>query len=83
MLFHRVVLGEHVEDFALVHALFDSVGVALFLHLHDLLTLDIEDVLAALQGCLELALLLGALAKLPLALVHQVLLEADRIKFRI
>ena len=37
-----------VKDSALISPLFDLISIALFLHIHDFLALDVENMLAAL-----------------------------------
>ena len=81
VLLDRVVFGEHIEDFSFRCALLYAVSITLLLHVHDLVALYVEHVLASLQGRLQLSLLLSSLPQLPLGLVDQVLLQPDGIEF--
>ena len=74
VLLDRVVFSEHVEDLSLCLALLYAVSIALLLHIHDLVALYVQDILASLQGSLQLSLLLSSFPELPLGLVNQVLL---------
>ena len=79
MLLNRVALGKHVKNLALIHALLHPVCIRLLLHLHYPLPLPKQHMLAPLQGRFQLSFLFLSFAELPLTLVHQVLLESDRI----
>ena len=52
VLFDGVVFGEHVKDLSLCRALLYAVSITLLLHIHDLVALYVQNVLASLQGCL-------------------------------
>ena len=62
VLLHRITLGEHVQDFALVDSLLHTVGVALLLHVHDFFALNVKHVLAAFKSGLKLSFLLLSFA---------------------
>ena len=48
VLLNRVVFGEHVENLSLCRALLYAVSIALLLHIHDLVALYVQHVLASL-----------------------------------
>ena len=50
VLLNGVVFGEHVEDLSLCLSLLYAVSIALLLHIHDLVALYVQHVLASLQG---------------------------------
>lgn len=83
VLLYRVTLCKHVQDLPFIHTLLDTVCIALFLHFHDFLALNVEDVLAALKSSLQFSFLLLAFAELPLALMNHVLLESDLVELSI
>ena len=60
VLLNGVVFGEHVKDFSLCRALLYAVSIALLLHIHDLVALYVQHVLASLQGSLQLSLFLSS-----------------------
>ena len=74
---------QQVEDLALSRPLLDLESVAILLHVHYFLALDVQHMLAALEGCLELALLFEAFAKLPLRFVNDILLDANGVQLGI
>ena len=81
VLFDRVVFGEHVKDLSLRRSLLYAVSIALLLHIHDLVALYVQHVLASLQCRLQLSLFLSSFPELPLCLVNQVLLQPYSIEF--
>ena len=80
MLFNGVAFSKHVEDLALVHPLFDFICIAFLFHVHDLVALYIQYMLAPFESCFKLSLLFLALSKLPFSLVNQILLKPDHIE---
>ena len=62
VLLNGIVFGEHVEDLALCRSLLYAVSIALLLHIHDLVALYVQDVLASLQCSFQLSLLLSSLS---------------------
>ena len=83
MLLHRVRFCKHVQDFALVHSLLDPVGVALFFHADNFLSLGMEHMLAPFKSCFKFLLFLAALAEFPLALMNDVLFQSNCIQLRV
>lgn len=83
VLLDRVVFGEHVQNFALVHALLYSVQVTLLLGVQNFLPLRLKHMLAPLESGLQLALLFQSLAELPLCLVDDVMFDPDRVQLSV
>ena len=79
MLLNGVALREKVQYFGLARLALQLHHVAAALHVQDFVSLQIEHVLALLEGRLERAALLDALAEVPLDLVDELLSEADAV----
>ncbi|MFN9899124.1 MAG: hypothetical protein ACK55Z_10115, partial [bacterium] len=77
VLLYRVRLGQHVQDFPLVHSLLHPVSVALFFHVYNFIPFCMQHLLASFKGSFKFLLFLAAFAELPLRLVNNVLLQAD------
>ena len=75
VLLNGVVFSEHVKDLSLRRSLLYAVSIALLLHIHDLVALYVQHVLASLQSRLQLSLFLSSFPELPLGLVNQVLFQ--------